>query len=210
MGKQSAVRGLFTLALVGALIVCFAANGFAEDEIAGTTEVTAYYQQYRDFSFKTGESSLDFAPGKLGGVGFSVARNLADWFALWTQLTVYGNHKQVTDYSYYGVQYENSVRLINNLEGIRYQTKPYGPFRFYGKAGAGFTYYSFGTGYGDVSGTRFSAGYGGGADVWLNKRIGVALDVSQILNGLPNLTDLDGRESVDSGMVYTAGLTFRF
>lgn len=212
MRRLAVDKGILFFVIIGVLIGSFAVNGFAEDEVTGTTEVTGYYQQYRDFSFKTGFEGFDFAPDRLGGVGFSVAQNIADWFAVWMQLTIYGSHKQLAYYDdeYGQGWYENSVRIINNLEGIRYQTKQHGPFRLYAKAGAGFTYYSFGTGYGDVSGTKFSAGYGGGTDIWFGKHVGVTLDVSHILMGLPNLTDLNGRESVDSGLTYTTGLTFRF
>jgi hypothetical protein len=178
-------------------ILMFAAiNSFAE----GDTEVTGFYQQYRNFSFKTGYSDLDFSAAKLKGVGFSVAQNIEPWFALWTQLSIYGTLEQQ----------DKSVRVINNLQGVRYQTKLHGPFRFYAKGGLGFTYYSFnlqGTG---ISGAKFSAAYGGGMDIWLNKHFGLVLDVTQVLMGLPNLTDLSGRESWDSGLTYTTGLTVRF
>jgi hypothetical protein len=178
------------------ILMLAASSSFAE----GDTEVTGFYQQYRNFSFKTGYSDVDFSAAKLKGVGFSVAQNIAPWFALWTQLSIYGTLEQA----------DKSVRVINNLEGVRYQTKLHGPFRFYAKGGLGFSYYSFniqGTG---VSGAKFSAAYGGGTDIWLNKHFGLVLDVTQVLMGLPNLTDLSGRESWDSGLTYTTGLTVRF
>jgi hypothetical protein len=179
-------------------ILMFAAiNSFAE----GDTEITGYYQQYRNFSFKLGSSDdFDYSADKLKGVGFTVAQNIAPWFALWTQLTIYGTLEQP----------DKSVRIIHNLEGIRYQTQLHGPFRFYAKGGLGFSYYSFniqGTG---LSGTKFSAGYGGGTDIWLSKNFGLVLDVTHVLMGLPNLTDLSGRDSWDSGLTYTTGLTVRF
>ena len=210
MRKLSSARSvLFSVTTVVAITCCFATSGFAQDEVVGTTEITGYYQQYRDFSFKTGVDVLDFAPTRLNGGGFSVAQNIADWFALWTQLTIYGKNEQWADPGD-GSLYENSVRVISNLQGVRYQTKQYGPFRVYGKAGAGFTHYSFtmlGTG---VSGTTLSLGYGGGTDIWFSKHIGVTLDVSHIMMKLPNLFDINGCESVDSGLTYTTGLTFRF
>jgi len=213
MKKRSAwIKCVFLLVAV----MGFTLSGFAGDEIAGTTEVTGYYQQYRNFSFKTGDEYMDFSPARIGGGGFSVAQNIADWFAIWSQLSIYGTKTQVFDVPIgWGTsfQYENKVRVINNLEGIRYQTKLHGPFRFYVKGGVGFTYYNFTFGrYGDVgaSGTKFSAGYGGGTDIWFNRNIGIVFDVSHIVMGLPNLTDLPGRESFDSGLTYTTGLTIRF
>jgi len=192
--------------LLLAIISCFAGGCFAadwNDEIAGTTEITGYYQQYRNFSFETGYPYWDFTPARLSGGGFSVAQNIAEWFAVWTQLSIFGTVNQPS-----ADGYENSVRVIHNLQGIRYQTKQYGPLRFYGKVGAGIAWYGFSSL--DASGTTFSAGYGGGVNVWFNKNIGITLDASHSLMALPNLTDLDGREKFDSGMSYTTGLTFRF
>jgi hypothetical protein len=198
--EMKKLKGILLLAIIG----FFAGSGFAwDDEIAGTTEVTGYYQQYRNFSFKTGYSDWDFAPTELSGGGFSVARNLADWFALWTQLSFYGTATQGTI-----GDYPKSVRIIHNLEGIRYQTKLYGPFQFYGRVGAGFVWYSLFDGL--ISGTKFSMGYGGGANVWLHKNIGITLDLSHNLMALPDLTGSSDREKFDSGLTYTAGLTFRF
>ena len=206
-------KGIFIITVIG----CFASGGFAadwNDDLAGTTEITGYYQQYRDFSFKTGfsdsgSSTYDINPTRLSGGGFSVAHNLAEWFAIWMQLSIYGTVDQPA----------MSVRVINELQGIRYQTKQYGLFRFYGKGGAGFTRYSMAAkflGY-EFGSTKFSAAYGGGVNVWLNKNIGITLDVSHILNAMPNFEDLfyddvklPGRDKFDSGMSYTTGLTFRF
>jgi len=202
-------KGIILLTIIG----CFACGCFA-DEITGTTEITGYYQQYHNFSFEAGGRNFgfdwDFAPTSLSGGGFSVAQNLADWFAIWTELSIYGRVEQQPTSGY-----ERSVRLINNLQGIRYQTRQYGPLRLYVKAGAGIAWYGLnlyypGVGYVDMSGTKFSAGYGGGASIWLHKNIGITLEVSQVLNALPNLTDTDDREKFDSGMVYRTGLTFRF
>jgi len=204
------LKGIISLAIIGGLTVCC----FAGDvEIAGTTEITGYYQQYRNFSFETGVRDWNFEPTRLTGGGFSVARNIADWFALWTQLSFYGTVEQGTA-NIGGDYYSKKARIIHNLEGIRYQTKQYGPFQLYGKAGAGIVWYSLYDGL--SSWTKFSAGYGGGAHVWLHKNIGITLDVSHNLIALPNLEDwfydtkLPDREKFDSGLVYTTGLTFRF
>jgi hypothetical protein len=224
-------KGILSLAIIG----CFAYGCFAadwNDEIAGTTEITGYYQQFRNFSFKTGMDEVgiynDFAPARMVGGGFSVAQNYAEWFAIWSQLSIYGTVKQWANVG--SDEAENNVRVIHNLQGIRYQTKQYGPLRFYGKGGAGFARYSltyydpyFFGGYVDISSTKVSLGYGGGVNVWFNKHIGLTFDASHILSGLPNLEDLykeykdyfgtvkfPGREKFDSGMTYTAGLTFRF
>ena len=197
------IKIMFSLLAIG----CFAGGCFAwDDELAGTTEITGYYQQYRDFSFKAGSGyeAYDFSPARLAGGGFSVAQNIAEWFALWTQLSFYGTAEQEAYGGY------KSVRIINNLEGIRYQTPQYGPFRFYGKVGAGITWYGFNY-FGDsISGTRFSFGYGGGMNVWLNRNIGITLDVTHTGMNLPNFTDADGRKSWDFGLTYTPGITFRF
>ena len=193
-----------------AIMSCFAGSCFAwDDEITGTTEITGYYQQYRNFSFETGRDSWNFDPTRLSGGGFSVSHNFAYWFAIWSQFSFYGTANQEgVLYDNEGYAYPKSVRIIHNLEGLRYQTRQYGPLQFYGKAGVGFVHYSLFDG--ALSGTKFSAGYGGGANVWLHKNIGITLDVSHNLLNLPNLTDLDGREKFDSGMTYTTGLTFRF
>jgi hypothetical protein len=104
--------------------------------------------------------------------------------------------------------YNRTARIINNLQGIRYQTRQYGPIRFYGKAGAGVAWFNL---YGGAEGgSKFSAGYGGGTNIWFHKNIGVTLDVSHVVMNLPKLTELEGRKRFDSGMTYTAGITFRF
>ena len=213
---ERGMKKLFKIMISLVVIGCFAGGCFAwDDELAGTMEITGYYQQYRDFSFKTGVNEYDFAPARIAGGGFSVAQNIAEWFALWTQLSFFGTADQMVCTSPIipcpkESQYHKSVRIINNLEGIRYQTQQYGPLRFYGKVGAGITWYGFDY-FGDsLSGTRFSVGYGGGMNVWMNRNIGITLDVSHIGMNLPNLFDADNRKKWDSGMSYTTGLTFRF
>ena len=204
------MKNLFKWTLLLAIIGCFAGPGYA-DEIAGTTEVTLYYQQYRDFSFNTGWSDWDFTPIRLSGGGFSAAQNIAEWFALWSELTIYGTADQQAPSGN-----EKKVRVINNLQGIRYQTKQYGPLRLYAKFGMGIVHYGFNlyfpnTGYVGMGGLKFSASYGGGANVWFHQNIGLTFEASHILKALPNLTEIDdGREKFDSGMAYRAGLTFRF
>jgi len=198
------LKGILSLAIIGS----FAGGCFAwDDDIAGTTEITGYYQQYRDFSMKTGNVEYDFAPARLSGGGFSVAHNIADWFAIWTQLSFYGTVDQ-GDVIAGQYQFPKTARMINNLEGIRYQTKQYGPFQLYGKGGLGFTWYSL---YGGVEGgMKFSAGYGGGVNIWINNNIGITLDLTHVVMGLPKVTEREDRKKFDSGLTYTPGLTFRF
>ena len=204
------LRGMLLLAAVG----CFSVSCFAwDDELAGTTEITGYYQQYRNFSFDTGNSLLDFSPTALAGGGFSIARNFAEWFAIWMQLSVGGTTTQDQVPLGLNITRKKNVRIINELQGIRYQTKQYGPFRLFGKVGAGFTNYSLYEGL--ISATKFSAGWGGGVNVWMSNNIGITLDVSHILMGLPNLelepeSGRQKQEKFDSGMNYTTGITFRF
>lgn len=166
----------------------------------GETEITGFYQQYRDFSYRIGLPEVDFEPRSLTGGGFSIAQNMAPWFAMWTQFSFYGSAENA------GLR----VRMINNQQGVRYQTKNYGPLRLYAKGGLGFSRFSIDTGQSSAGDTKFSAAYGGGAHIWMHDHVGVNLDVSHVLTGLPNLTDLDTREKWDSGLVYTTGLTFRF
>jgi hypothetical protein len=182
----------------------------AADE--ANTEVTGYYQQYRDFSYKTGATGYEISPTSLKGGGFSIAHNLAPWFAMWTQLSFYGSAEQPL--SLYGSAEQPSVfsaRIIHNLEGIRYQTKQYGPLRLYAKAGMGFANYSLkfsGTSSGGE--TKFSAAYGVGAHVWMSDNFGINLDASNVVMGVPKLTDSNDRDKWDSGLVLTTGLTIRF
>jgi hypothetical protein len=164
------------------------------------TEIQGYYQSYRDFSFKTGYAPWDIPNVRLNGGGFTIAQNLAPWFAFWTQFTFYGSAEQPN----------LSVRMINNLYGIRYQTQQHGPFQFYAKGGLGYSHFSMdimGTSYGD---SKFSFAYGAGAQIWMSDNFGVVLDASHAITGLPNLTDLPEREKWDSGLALTAGLAVRF
>jgi hypothetical protein len=177
------------------MILCASAFCVAQDE--GKTEVTGYFQQYRDFSFNTGYSPYDFPATRLNGGGFNVARNLAPWFSMWTQLSFFGTVQQSSGLS---------VQIIHNLEGMRWQTKQHGPFRAYVKGGVGFANYRFDFG----SETKLSLAYGGGVQIWAAKWMGITLDLSHVVMGLPNLTDLDNREKWDSGLVFTPGFTIRF
>ncbi len=188
------VQGILLLSMV----VAFSTSALAQDE--SSTEITGYYQQYRNFSFKVGGTSTqyDFPATKLKGGGFSVAQNLVDWFAVWSQTSFYGSIGQPQGLS---------VRVINNLEGVRWQTKQHGPLRLYVKGGLGFSHINI-EGVGGQY--KFSLGYGGGAQLWMARWAGVVLDVSHTSMGLPNLTDLDDRDKWDSGLTYTGGFTIRF
>jgi hypothetical protein len=188
---------LFTAkcALLLSMILCTTALCMAQDE--GKTEVTGYFQQYRDFSFNTGYSPYDFPATRLNGGGFNVARNLAPWFAMWTQFSFFGSASNPLG---------DSVQIIHNLEGMRWQTKQRGPFRAYVKGGVGFANYRFNFG----SYTKLSLAYGGGVQLWAAKWMGLTLDLSHVVMGLPNITDLDSREKWDSGLTFTPGLTIRF
>lgn len=176
-------------------LFCMAAITVAQDE--GGTEITGFYQQYRDFGFKTGAAGIEIPASKLTGGGFSLAQNLAPWFAIWTQFTFYGKT---------GENIGLPLRIINNSQGPRWQ-KNYGPLRLYVKGGVGFSHYSFEN---IGSNTKLSLTYGGGAQVWLADWLGVTLDLSQVLMGVPNLTDLEGRDKWDSGLTLTPGITLRF
>jgi len=170
--------------------------GFAQDK---NTEIGGFYQQYRNFSFNTGLTVYDFPATKLKGGGFSIAQNLAPWFAVWSQTSFYGTVPQANGLD---------VRVINNLEGVRWQTKQHGPLCLYVKGGMGFSNFNFTTQ--GFSNTKLSLAYGGGAQIWLAPWMGLTLDVSHTVMGLPNLTDLEGRDKWDSGLTYTTGLAIRF
>lgn len=181
--------------LLLSMMACTAALCGAQDE--SSTEITGFYQQYKDFSFNTGLSEFDFPATKLTGGGFSLAQNLAPWFSLWTQFSFYGSIEQSSGLS---------LRIIHNLQGPRWQTREYGPVRFYVKGGLGFANYRFSFG----SNTKLSLAYGGGVQVWAGKAVGVTLDVSHVMMGVPNLTDLEGRDKWDSGLAFTPGIAIRF
>jgi len=174
----------------------------AQDDTS--TEIQGFYQTYKDFSFKAGEGLdvLDVPNTRISGGGFTIAQNLAPWFAFWSQTTFYGSAKGSN----------LKARVINNLEGLRYQSKLYGPVQFYAKGGMGFSHISFSyTSGGDIGGEyKFSASYGGGAFIWFKENIGLVLDASHLMMGMPNLTDQDGRDKWDSGLALTTGLAVRF
>jgi hypothetical protein len=185
-------RIIFSVILLISLILATAVFASAQD----STEIWGYYSGYRNFDFKSGFPPFDVQKAKLNGGGFGFAYNLAPWFAMWTQFTFYGS-AQAPSFD---------IRVINNLQGVRYQTRQYGPLRFYVKGGLGFSNFSLaGVGF-----TKFSAGYGVGAQIWMTNHIGLVLDGSHIAMGLPNLTDLEGRETWDSGLVFAPGISIRF
>jgi hypothetical protein len=196
-GKMKVLFKAAKSVLLISMILCPAVHLFAE----GETEITGFYQQYRNFDYKIGISELDFPPTQLKGGGFSIAQNLAPWFALWTQFSFYGSAEHAG----------TSVRIINNQQGIRYQTRNYGPFRLYVKGGLGFSRFSLDiSGLGSGGETKFSLAYGGGVHVWMNEHFGIVADLSHVHMGLPQLVDSPSREKWDSGLAYTTGLTVRF
>jgi hypothetical protein len=186
---------LLLTVMLGGMAVC----ALAQDETS--TEISGFYQSYHNFDYRTGYGEgVDIQKAEMNGGGFGIAQNLSSWFAIWTQFSFLGT----TENSYL------SVRIINNLQGLRYQTPQYGPFRFYGKGGIGFTNYSINL-VGQSGGeTKISFGYGGGAQVWMTDYIGVFVDGSHVIMGVPNISDLEGREKWDSGLTLTTGLAVRF
>jgi hypothetical protein len=167
------------------------------------TEIQGFYQTYKDFSFNAGNGyeTLNIKDTRLSGGGFTIAQNLASWFAFWSQTTFYGSAES----SYL------KARVINNLEGIRYQTQLHGPFQLYAKAGMGFSHFSLDYLGSDLGGAyKFSVSYGAGAMVWLNDNFGLVFDASHLMMGVPNLTDASGRDKWDSGLALTTGLAVRF
>ena len=188
----------FRLFLLITIFLCGTIYAQAQEQ---STEIQGFYQTYRDFSFKTGITDLEIKKTSLSGGGFTIAQNLAPWFAFFSQTTFYGSAEQA----------DLSIRVINNLEGLRWQTTLHGPFQFYAKAGLGFSHFSNKFAGSDIGGEyKFSVSYGGGAFVWMTGNIGLVLDASILSMGVPNLTDLDGRDKWDSGLTLTTGLAFRF
>ena len=181
------------------LILCSAAFASAQEY---NTEIQGFYQGYQDFSFDAGNGYelLDIPATKLNGGGFEVAQNLAPWFAFWTRFSFYGSIEQPY----------LSARIFNNLYGIRYQTEQHGPFRLYGKAGLGYSRYSLNVAGNTGSDTTFSFAYGAGVQIWMSEHFGAVLDASQTIQGVPNLTDAQGRDKWDSGITLSAGIAVRF
>ncbi len=178
------------------LLMSFAAgNSLAQDE--SNTEITGFYQQYRNFSFNLG-SGFAIPETHLTGGGFNITQNFTDWFGLFTQFSFYGKVGQSVGLP---------VRIINNQQGPRWQTKQHGPFRLYVKGGLGFSHFGFDN---IGSDTKLSLAYGGGVQVWFAKSAGLTLDLSHVLMGLPNLTGAQGRDKWDSGLVFTPGVSIRF
>ncbi|MBN2243752.1 MAG: hypothetical protein JW793_13785 [Acidobacteria bacterium] len=181
-----------------AMVLGAAAGASAQDETS--TEIYGFYQGYRNFDYRTGIEEADILKAALEGGGFGVAQNLASWFALWTQFSFFGSVESPA----------LRVRVISNLQGVRYQTRQYGPFRLYGKGGVGFTNFSIDTPIGSGGETKLSLGYGGGVQAWITDYLGLFVDGSHLIMGVPNLTDLEGRDKWDSGLAMTAGFSVRF
>lgn len=181
------------------LILCGTTGASAQEQ---STEIQGFYQTYKDFSFKSGITGYDIKKTRLGGGGFTIAQNLAPWFAFFSQTTFYGSA---------GEDEILKMRVINNLEGLRWQTGLHGPFQFYVKAGLGFTHYSVDLAGSDFGGEyKFAVSYGGGAFIWMSEKFGLVLDASHLSMGVPNMTDLDGRDKWDSGLSLTTGIAVRF
>jgi hypothetical protein len=192
--RRGFVKGFMLIIVLLGLCVCAPAQE--------NTEVYGFFESYRNFDYKTGFDPADFQDVNLNGGGGGIAYNFVPWFALWTQVSFLGSPEND----------QLSVRIINNLQGVRYQSPKYGPFIFYGKGGLGFTNYGLtfkdsGAGYGS---TKFSAGYGGGIQIWVNDYLGLVLEASHLLMGVPQVTDSENRDKWDSGLTYKTGLAIRF
>jgi len=185
---------LLLAAMLGGMTVCAS----AQEETS--TEISGFYQGYRKFDYRIGIEEADIRGAIMRGGGFSIAQNLATWFALWTEFSF---SKSIEGPAF-------NVRVINNLQGLRYQTRQYGPFRFYGRGGVGFANFSIDTAFGSLGETKISFGYGGGAQIWATDYLGFYVDASHLIMGMPNLTDLPGRDSWDSGLAFKTGITVRF
>jgi hypothetical protein len=184
------------------VMVLFCATYASADDTS--TEIQGFYQTYKDFSFKLGSGyeDLDLKGTRLGGGGFTIAQNLAPWFAFWSQTAFYGSAEN--EYI--------KARVINNLEGLRFQKRFHGPIEVYGKVGMGFSHtnLSFKSG-SDIGGEyKFALAYGGGAFIWVKDSFGFVLDASQMFMGLPNLTNASGRDRWDAGLTLTTGIAIRF
>jgi hypothetical protein len=184
--------------LLCVMVACAAVYASAQD----STEVYGFFQNYKNFELKTGYAPWDLGEVAMNGGGFGIAYNFAPWFALWTQFTFYGTEQPRFSY--------NSVDIINNLQGVRYQTRQYGPVRFYAKGGLGFSSIDYYTQDFSLRSSTFSACYGGGAQLWATEHFGLFIEGSHIIMGLPNYTDLDSRERWDSGLSLTTGAAVRF
>jgi opacity protein-like surface antigen len=188
----------FSSVLPVVLLLCMTSNALAQDSI----EVYGFFEAYRNFDYKVEpNSSANFKDVDLNGGGGGIAKNFAPWFALFTQVSFFGTPQNE----------QLSVRIINNLEGLRYSTRKYGPFAFYGKGGVGFTNYGVTiAGYGSGSETKLSVGYGGGVQLWMSDSIGLFVEASHLVMGVPNLTDAEGRDKWESGLTYKTGMAVRF
>lgn len=188
--------GFFKATLLITLLLGLSVCASAQEK----TEVYGFYEGYRNFDFKTGDGFPTMEDIKLNGGGGGIAYNLAPWFAMWTQVSFFGTAKHQ----------EFTMRVINNLQGVRYQTEQYGPFRLYAKGGVGFTNYGVsisGSGFGS---TKLSVGYGGGAQIWVTDYFGLVLEGFHLVMGVPQLTEADGRDKWDSGLTFKTGLAVRF
>jgi len=170
---------------------------------AQQTEVYGFYEGYRNFDFKTGGAEAPaILNADMNGFGGGIAYQYTPWFAMFTQISFLGT-AEGDDFN---------ARIITNLQGVRYHSQQYGPISFYGKGGLGFANYNVtikSDGF-ELGATKFSLGYAGGAQVWMTDSIGLMFEVQHLIMGVPNLTDLEGRDRWDSGLSYKTGFAYRF
>jgi hypothetical protein len=63
----------------------------------------------------------------------------------------------------------------------------------------------------DIGGEyKFAFSYGAGAFLWIKEGFGLVFDASNLMMGMPNLTDASGRDKWDSGLTLTTGIAIRF
>lgn len=181
---------LVVVSLAGSL--CLAQDEFSAVEFQG------YYQRVQGFDFQ-GVPGFEFEGVGFNGGGFGFVYNLNPYFGIFSQTSFLA-----------GVEQSNvKLRIINQAQGVKL-TKRGESINVFGKGGVGFVrnVLSFGGQEGVDYGTSFV--FGGGTEIKLQEGMWLMLDLSRNIQGLPQLTFLEDRDSWDSNWMITTGISFQF
>lgn len=163
-------------------------------------QLELFYQRIQGFDFNSGSPAFDIRDESFNGGGFGFVYHLTPWLGLWTHTSFYGGVRQN----------EITLKLINQVQGLRVSAPGAGPVTLYGKGGLGFARYVFTVpgAEGVRVGTTFN--FGGGAEFELRPGMFFQLEASRMTLSLPNLTNLPDRDRWDGVALITAGIGFQF
>lgn len=183
------------------LFFCWLAfSGLSLAQSSPQGEIQLYYQSVQGFDFDSGTPLFSISDEDFQGGGFGFVYNLNSWFGLWSQSTFFGGVEQN----------EISLKLINQMQGVKLTARDLGPINLFGKGGMGFTRFVFETPTFETVRFGTSFNFGGGIEYVLKEGLLLIVEGTQMSMSLPDISGLPDRDKWDSNLLVTVGIAFQF